>query len=66
MYVCDIDRDRDCKATSVVASRAWYYAIENGVYSQSLVVIVKSLVSFVTLTTFPSNLGAIVELGQHQ
>ena len=25
MYVCDIDRD--CKATSVVASRAWYYAI---------------------------------------
>ena len=29
MYVCDIDRD--CKATSVIASRAWYYAIENGV-----------------------------------
>ena len=23
--------DRDCKATSVVASRAWYYAIQNGV-----------------------------------
>ena len=26
MYVCDIDRD--CKATSVVASLAWYYAIQ--------------------------------------
>ena len=26
MYVCDIDRN-----CSVVASRAWYYAIQNGV-----------------------------------
>ena len=26
MYVCDIDHD--CKATSVVASRAWNYAIK--------------------------------------
>ena len=38
MYVCDIDRD--CKATSVVASRAWYYVgmarKQNGGYNASI------------------------------